>query len=307
METELKQVLEVIKQWAFDPTISKFILALLGLLLIRALVSVIRRALAPYITDGQTRYRVRKLITFLGYLIALLFLALVFRQQLGGLTIALGVAGAGIAFALQEVIVSIAGWVAISFGHFYVVGDRIQLGGIKGDVIDIGVLRTALMECGEWIKGDRYTGRIVRISNSHVFKEPVFNYSADFAFLWDEVNIPVKYGQDHRLARQILKQVIEEVVIEYTNFAKKAWKDVVRRYMIDEAMIDPVVTLTCNDNWMDFNLRYIVDYKHRLSTKDKIFARILGEFDNHGVEIASTTFELVNPPPLDIRVAGRLE
>jgi small-conductance mechanosensitive channel len=55
------------------------------------------------------------------------------------------------------------------------------------------------MELGEWVQSDLYTGRIVRIANSFVFKEPVFNYSGDFPFLWDEVKIPVKYGSDRAL------------------------------------------------------------------------------------------------------------
>jgi small-conductance mechanosensitive channel len=98
---------------------------------------------------------------------------------IGGLTVAFGVAGAGIAFALQEVIVSVAGWMAILFSNFYRVGDHVLLGGTTGDVIDIGILRLTLMECGQWVGGDQYTGRIVRISNSHIFKDAVFNYSAD--------------------------------------------------------------------------------------------------------------------------------
>lgn len=96
---------------------------------------------------------------------------------------AIGVASASIAFALQEVIGSIAGWIAISFGNFYAPGERVQLGGIRGDVIDIGILRTTLMELGEWVASDLYTGRVVRIANSFVFKQPVFNYSGDFPFL----------------------------------------------------------------------------------------------------------------------------
>ncbi len=60
------------------------------------------------------------------------------------------------------------------------------------------------MECGQWVNADLYNGRIVRIANSFVFKEPVFNYSGDFPFLWDEIMVPIKYGSDYRLARQLL-------------------------------------------------------------------------------------------------------
>ena len=80
----------------------------------------------------------------------------------------------------------------ILFGGFYKTGDRVQLGGIKGDVMDIGVLRTTVMEIGQWVDGDLYNGRIVLVANSFVFKEPVFNYSGDFPFLWDGIKIPIQ-------------------------------------------------------------------------------------------------------------------
>src|SRR5690606_17311423 len=105
-------------------------------------------------------------------ILMLLVAGFIFSDKLSNLTVALGVTGAGIAVALKEVIASVAGWFAISFNHFFRVGDRVQLGGIKGDVIDIGVLRTTLMEIGEWVDGDLYNGRTVRVFNSFVFKEP---------------------------------------------------------------------------------------------------------------------------------------
>ncbi len=137
----------------------------------------------------------------------IIMVTIVFSDKLGGLTVALGVAGAGIAFALQEVIASVAGWLAILFAGFYKTGDRVQLGGIKGDVIDVNVLRTTLMETGQWVDGDLYNGRIVRIANSFVFKEPVFNYSGDFPFLWDEIKIPVQFGSNYDKARKLFLDV----------------------------------------------------------------------------------------------------
>ena len=138
-------------------------------------------------------------------------MGIIFQEKLGGLTIAIGVAGAVIAFALQEVIVSVAGWFAITFSHFYKTGDRIQLGGIKGDVIDIGILRTTIMEIGEWVKGDNYNGRVVRVANSFVFKEPVFNYSGDFPFLWDEISVPIKYGSDYSKTRHMQEKIAHQM------------------------------------------------------------------------------------------------
>ncbi|MFH2103548.1 MAG: mechanosensitive ion channel domain-containing protein [Chloroflexota bacterium] len=233
-------------------------------------------------------------------------ITVIFSDQLGGLTVALGVAGAGIAFALQEVIVSVAGWFTITFATFYKVGDRVQLGGIKGDVMDIGVLRTTLMETGEWIKGDQYSGRIVLIANSFVFKEPVFNYSGDFPFLWDELTVPVKYGCDRKLARIILNKVATEVLGGYTEQAARQWKKMVKKYLIEDAAVNPMVTLVANDNWLEYTVRYVVEYKKRRSTKDMLFSRILDEFDktNGQVSIASMTVHLVETPEFNVRMVN---
>jgi small-conductance mechanosensitive channel len=306
-----KQVGEVQKtfvQWWNDPLIIQLIIAVAGLVIIRFLGALLSRWAGRFVKDYQTRYRIRKASALISYLMIILYLALVFKNSLGGLAIAIGVAGAGIAFALQEVITSIAGWAAINFAHFYNPGDRIQLGGIKGDVIDIGILRTTLMELGEWVKSDLYTGRIVRIANSFVFKEPVFNYSGEFPFLWDEITVPVTYDSDHRLAQEILEKIIRSVIEQYSTYAKQAWKDIVKKYLVEEAMIDPVVTLVLTDNWIEFTVRYITDFKLRRATKNRIFNLILEEFQKTDgrVKIASTTVQLVDPQPLTVNFSGKL-
>jgi small-conductance mechanosensitive channel len=254
--------------------------------------------------SDTTRYQARKVVSFAGYLASVLFVALVFSDRLGGFTVAFGVAGAGIAFALQEVIASVAGWVAVSFGGFYKIGDRVQLGGIKGDVIDIGILRTTIMQIGEWVNGDAYNGRIVRVANSFVFKEPVFNYSADFPFVWDEIMVPIKYGSDYRLGREVLERVAEEVVGEYSRNAEAAWLDVVKKFLIEKAQVAPMVTLGANENWIELTLRYVVDYKARRLTKDRLFMRVLEAIDatQGQVGIAASTLNIEKLAPLEVRL-----
>ncbi|HUU27140.1 MAG TPA: mechanosensitive ion channel domain-containing protein [archaeon] len=296
--------LTVLKGWLFDPTVGKIITAILGILIIQVTSSFLQRSLTLRVKDTGTRYRVRKVIALISYLVMILFMALIFSDRLGRLAVAFGVAGAGIAFALQEVIVSIAAWFAISFGNFFKIGDRIQMGGIKGDVIDIAILRTTVMEIGQWVDGDLYNGRIVRIANSFLFKEPVFNYSADFPFLWDEITVPVKYGSDIRLARQIIQKVVQDIIGDYTVSAKETWKEMVNKYMIEEASVEPIVTLIARDSWLEFTARYIVDYKKRRSTKDLLFTQIMEGFQKTEgrVEITSPTVDLAKAPTFDVHL-----
>ena len=295
-----------LKNWLFDPMVGKIVVSLLVILLVIIVVRLIQRALGRYVQNSDRRYRMRKMVTFFGYLLIVFLLTLVFSDKLSSLTVAFGVTGAGIAFALQEVIASVAGWVAMSFGSLYRIGDRIQLGGIKGDVIDIGVLRTTLMECGGWISGDLYNGRIVRVSNSFIFKEPVFNYSADFPFLWDEIIMPVRYGSDYTLARGIFQEVLEEVTGDYASRSKAIWNQMTEKYRIEDLKVEPVVTLITNDNWVEYTLRYVVDYKNRRTTKDMICERVLNRIEgNEGrIKLGSATFELTSLPKLDVRLSA---
>jgi small-conductance mechanosensitive channel len=170
-------------------------------------------------------------------------------------------------------------------------------------VIDIGVLRSTLMEVGQWINGDFYNGRVVKIANSFVFKEPVFNYSGDFPFLWDEITVPVRYGSDYRAAYALLEKVVIEAARDYVNEAKESWKTIVEKFMIEDARVEPMVTLVANDNWMEFTVRYVVDYKVRRTTKDALFRRILEETarTKGKVALASATSELVGVPPITVR------
>ncbi|MDJ0732546.1 MAG: mechanosensitive ion channel [Nostocaceae cyanobacterium] len=300
----MMQIFPTIQNWLKEPMVMKLIQVTIGILVISLVFRTLSNTLPRYIPDSDIRYHLRKGINFFGYGLMLLYAAGVFSSQFRQFTVIFGVIGAGVAFALQEVIASFAGWAAISLGQFYRPGDRVLLGGIMGDVIDISILRTTLMECGDWVKSDLYNGRIVRIANSFVFKEPVYNYSADFPFVWDEITLPIKYGSDRRLTRTILQQVAQEVVGEYVPTAQANWKKMVHKYLIENAKIEPAVTLTANDNWIEFTLRYVIEYKKRRVKKDELFTRILDEIDNTKgrVSIASTTVHVVQTPILDVKL-----
>ena len=297
MEEQLKNVL-------FDPVIGKIIAVVIGIIILVVISKFIKRILKKRVSESDSRYKANKIVSFISYVFAVLLISIVFSDKLGGLTVALGVAGAGIAFALQEVIASVAGWIAIAFAGFYKTGDRVQLGSIKGDVIDIGVLRTTIMETGQWVDGDLYNGRIVRIANSFVFKEPVFNYSGDFPFLWDEIKIPVKFGSDYDLARSIIFKSANDVVSGYPEKAKKHWDEMLKNYLLENSSLDTMVTITANDNWVEFTLRYVVDFKKRRITKDRIFTGILKDFEssNGKASFASQTFHLVEMPEIKVNL-----
>ena len=289
-------------KWLEEPAVRKSLVLAVAVVVILVVSRLVRRGVEKRVEDPGSRYRLRRASSTVAYVAIALLALFTFSEKLAGVTVALGVAGAGIAFSLQEVIASAAGWIAISVGRFYAPGDRVQLGGIAGDVIDIGILRTTLMEVGGWVKGDLYNGRIVRVANSSIFKEPVFNYSADFPFLWDEVVVPIRYGSDWEYARKVLGDVVEEICGEFGRASQEAWAIAREKYRLENAPVAPMVTLAATDNWIEFTARYVVSYRGRRLVKDRLFTRILEEVDKsqQRVRLASATFELTNLPKIDL-------
>lgn len=282
--------------------ISRIIFVVIGFLIILLLVQIFKKSLSKRV-EVENWYKTKKIINGVGYALVIILILAVYNDRLSGITVALGVAGAGIAFALQEVITSVAGWLAIMLGDFYKPGDRVQVGGIKGDVIDQGILRTTVMELGDWIDGDLYNGRIVRIANSFVFKEPVFNYSADFPFLWNEIKIPIKFGGDYTRARDILKTTTERITDECVNESQVYWDEMVRNYAIENASLDTMVTMKITDNWIEYTVRYVVEYRSRRKIQDYLFSEILTAIEDTkgAVELASATIDITEVPTINIK------
>jgi len=289
-----------ITHWLWSAAMKDLWLTLVILAAIQGAVALGKHTIRTRVADMDRRYKLRKALQVLGFAAMALPVAVIYRARLGGLNLVLGFAGAGFAFALQEVIASLAGWAAITAGGFYEVGDRVQIGAIKGDVIDIGPLRTTLMEMGSWVDGDNYNGRIVR--NNLVFKEPVFNYNGDFPYLWDEIKLPVRYGCDHRYVLAELEAIANKVVGSHAEGAEAAWRELVQKFRVESARTSPVVTLVATDNWMQFTVRYVVAFKGRRNTKSLLFLAILDAVaaSEQRFQLASTTMELVNLPPVRV-------
>ncbi|GAA4941116.1 hypothetical protein GCM10023314_12580 [Algibacter agarivorans] len=295
--------IEFIQEWITqNPTLySIFKYAILvGFVLF--LIQLIRRFLKKQVTDTSARYKSQKGIEIIGYIILIILSFSYFTGSIKDFTLIIGLFTAGIAFTLQELFLSIAGSLYIFIVKVYKPSDRIEINGIKGDVIDVDSIYTTMMEIGQWVESDNYTGRIIKLSNAFVFKGPIYNYSQDFPFIWDALNLPIRYGSDMELAKSIVIKIASEILSEYTSNSKTQWKGVVNKYYIEDAVVEPSLAITLTDNWIQFNLRYIVDYKKRRSTRHLLHDRIHEEVKktNGKVILASTTLELIKIPEVKV-------
>jgi small-conductance mechanosensitive channel len=279
-------------------SLEKCVAAVIGILVIHATFRTLERTLPRRFGRADARYKVRKFLAFSGYLTILLFLAILFEDRLGRLSFALGVVGAGVAVALQDVLASIAGAFSIGFSKLYAVGDRVQIGDTRGDVIDIGLLRTTLMETGNWVSRDLYNGRIVRIPNNTVLKASVFNYSQGFRFIWDEIKVLLTATSDCRLGREMLLRVAKKAIGEYLLEAQTSWKAISDDYRSANPPLEPSVALVVNAGSLEFTVSYVVDYTKRTAMQDEMFTKIVEEIENSKgrLQWASPASIIVNQP-----------
>jgi small-conductance mechanosensitive channel len=278
---------------------TKCVAAVVGILLIHATFRVLEQVLPRRFGQADARYKVRKFVVFVGYVVILLFLAILFEDRLGRLSVTLGVVGAGVAVALQDVVASVAGAFSIGFSKLYTVGDRVQIGDTRGDVIDIGLLRTTLMETGNWVSKDLYNGRIVRIPNNIVMKAAVFNYSQGFRFIWDEIKVLLTTTSDCQLAREMLLRAAKEAIGEYLIEAQASWKAMSDYYRAANPPLDPTIALIVSGGSLEFTVSYVVDYAKRTAMQDRLFSKIVeGVASSNGQLVwAPSGVTNINLPP----------
>lgn len=296
---------EYISDWLSEnPIILSLVKYFLWVLIIVLVIQLIRRFLKRKLPDNTTRYKSQKGVEIIGYFLIVILSASYFTGSIKDFTLAIGLFSAGVAFALQELFLAVAGSIYIFIIKVYKVGERIEINGIKGDIIDIDSMYTTLMEIGEWVSTDNYSGRIVKISNAFVFKVPVYNYSRDFPFIWDEFDLPVHYDSDIEMAKNIMIQIASEELSEFSEKSKTRWKNIVNKYYIEDAELAPTLSLTMTDNWINLNLRYIVDYKKRRITKNMLQEKINASIrkSEGKVVVASTTMEIIKIPKIGVHL-----
>lgn len=258
------------------------------LLVVWVLGRIARRAF----DDPQQSYNARRLIRTAAWFVWLVGLVIIWRPLGGNLAPAFGLATAGVAFAMQEVIGAIAGWFNITFGSIFRVGDRVQMGGVHGDVIDISLLKTRLMEIGSpdgssWVKGSQFTGRVVTVSNKASFTEPVFNYSSYFEYIWEEVEVAIPHHGDWEQASAILER--EAHLQSSSEGARQAMNEARRRFPVPMAEVEPRVFASADQNFMRLAVRFVVPIRSARSVKDDMIRRIHTSLQSAGVEIISTS------------------
>jgi small-conductance mechanosensitive channel len=255
---------------------------LLTLLTIAGLWILHRLALALMyrrVTDPWTRYRWRKGITYAALGLGVILVGRTWFVGIQALATFLGLLSAGLAIALKDPVINLAGWIFIVWRRPFEVGDRIEIAGNKGDVIDVRLQQFTLNEIGNWVAADQSSGRIIHIPNGSVFTAPVANYDRGFRYIWNEVAVLVTFESDWQLAKEILTRIAFKHAEHLTAQAEQDLLSASRQYLINYTKLTPIVYTKVVDSGVQLTMRYLIEPRKRRGTEHAIWEDILTEFE----------------------------
>ncbi len=255
------------------------------------------RIINKVVEDVNRRHKARRAALYVATAVVLVVVALIWAQQLATLPLILSVTAAGLVVALGDAILSVAGWFFILVRRPYSVGDRVKLGSVTGDVIDIRLFETTLLEVGEWVSAEQSTFRLVHCPNNTLFRAPIWNYTSGFPFIWDEMDVTVTFESDWDKARQIMLERAMKGADEMKQRVESALKRLTKKYPIKYSTLTPAVYVRIVDNGVKLTLRYLTDARRRRIVGDELSRGILQDFEAcSDVNFAYPTYRIVKEP-----------
>lgn len=276
-----------------NPMLQNVFESALALGIVYLILFFLRRFINSLQVDIQKRHQYRKRATYTATGVYLIILIFIWAGSTTQWATVLSVMGAGVALALHEVLLNMAGWLYVMIRRPYRTGDRIELGDVQGDVIDIRLFQTTLLEIGNWVEGDQSTGRVVHLPHGQIFRRALYNYTMGFEYIWNEISVTVTFESSWEKARDILLVCGEEASREVQEKVQSQIDRMSREYLIYYRKFTPIVYTSIQDSGVKLTLRYLTDVRKRRSTENTISGKVLQAFrETPDVDFAYTTYRI---------------
>ena len=244
------------------------------LLLLRSslLVLLKRRGVDPVV-----RYRVRRSTGYVVSSLSLFLIAAFWLRGFHSVATFVGLLSAGLAIALKDVMANLAGWVLLLWRRPFELGDRIEIDGVRGDVVDIRLFQHSLMEIGNWIEGDERTGRLLHVPNARVLNAIIANYTKGwFEHIWDELSLLVTFESNWEEARRLLQAIVDaSAPTPAEGFQLQPGATAI---LVMDANTQSAVMVAVKDSGIQLKVRYICDPRKRGAVRQKIWEAVLRAF-----------------------------
>lgn len=253
----------------------KLLLSTLAVGLIWLVRRLVLRVAGRRLSEPRVRYQWSKSSAYVAVLLGLLLLGQIWLEAIRDMGTFLGLLSAGLAIALKDLVTNMAGWAFILLRHPFGVGDRIQLGESRGDVVDIRLFQFTVLEIGNWVDADQSTGRLIHVPNARIFTDALANYTAEFPYVWHEIPVLVTFESDWRKAKGILRAIADERAGPVAEEALQAIRTASRKFLIFYRTLTPTVYTTVKDSGVLLTLRFICPVRVRRGLTEEIWEEIL--------------------------------
>ncbi|MFI5104438.1 MAG: mechanosensitive ion channel family protein [Terriglobales bacterium] len=253
--------------------------SLLWMLLIVFLVYAASRLVDRVYTEAAPEKKrlltLRAVLRFALQAVGVLLIAFVIFGAPNQTPTVLGLAGAGLTVALKDFIVGFFGWFVLMGRNGIRVGDWVEINGVVGEVTEIGLLRTVLLETGNWTDTGHPTGRKVAFVNSFAIEGHYFNFSTTGQWLWDELQVVIPPGQNPYPLVEAIQRLVEEETRASASQAEQEWKKSAGQRMQSLA-VAPAIHLRPTGAGVEMQVRYITSANERYATRSRMYEKIVG-------------------------------
>ena len=255
----------------------KLLLSLLIVSFFYLLATIACRVIYDRVEDVAIAHHRRRMVTYTSWAVILLCVARVWFKGVGSIVTVLGIASAGLVIALQDVFANLMGWLFILWRRPFVVGDRIEIAGSAGDVIDIRLFQTHVVEIRNWVHADQSTGRILLIPNARFYREPLANFSRGFAYIWTELAVLITFESNWRRGKQILADLAQRHCEDLSHDVQARVRAAAKEYPIHFSNVKPRVYTAVKEAGILLTLRYL-DLPRRRDTEEILWEGVLDAF-----------------------------
>jgi len=191
----------------------------------------------------------------------------------------LGLAGAGLTVALKDFIVGFLGWFMLMGRNGIRIGDLVEINGVTGEVVELGLFYTVLLETGDWTDSNHPTGRRVTFTNSYAIEGHYFNFSTSGQWLWDEIRVVVPAGRDPYPIVDAIRKEVEDATAETAPQAQQEWQGASRSPRLETIGAAPAVNIKPIIGGIEITVRYITRAPDRLELRSRVYARAIELLD----------------------------
>ena len=271
----------------------KYIHTLFAIIIMIFIRFIIKKIIKYKVSNISKRYKWYKFNTYITVSLAIITIIPMWISDFKSLFTFLGIFSAGLAIALRDVVINFFGWIYIISRRPFSSGDRIEIDGVKGDVIDIKLMEFTLMEVGNWVDAEQSTGRIVNIPNGKVLSMNTANFTKGFELIWNEISVLITFESDWKKAKKILNDIAQKNSLELNKNLKES---IIHSARKNYQKLTPIVYTKVKSNGVALTIRYLCKPRKRRTTSEKFWENILEAFaDEDRIQFAYKTYRHYNP------------